>query len=240
MDRLKSGVNLGRQVNRFEALDAWRGLCACMVVLFHFNVDVNSHIREWGIITGSYLFVDFFFVLSGFVITGSYQSKLETGFPLKKFILLRLGRIYPLHMFMLLGYVAIECLQFFVKTDTAPFSIVPTSPEAMIANIFLVHGLNTFDQLTWNTPSWSISVEFFTYIIFALAIFTYRNKALLLAGIMTILCPIALVLLKPNMDVNYDYGLIRCLYGFSVGHICFHLYQRYLAYRDLGGGIILY
>jgi hypothetical protein len=56
----------GNNVTRFEALDGWRGICACLVVLFHFHGF--SPIYSVELVRNSYLFVDFFFVLSGFVI----------------------------------------------------------------------------------------------------------------------------------------------------------------------------
>lgn len=51
---------------RFEALDSLRGVCAILVVMFH--MPVASHWRDWGFIQHAYLFVDYFFVLSGFVM----------------------------------------------------------------------------------------------------------------------------------------------------------------------------
>ncbi len=59
--------------NRFEALDGWRGICACLVVLFHFHG--YSPLNTSGLIRNSYLFVDFFFVLSGFVIACNYSTR---------------------------------------------------------------------------------------------------------------------------------------------------------------------
>jgi peptidoglycan/LPS O-acetylase OafA/YrhL len=52
---------------RFLALDAMRGICAVFVCLFHFHA--NSAVQGWGLIRGSWQFIDFFFVLSGFVIS---------------------------------------------------------------------------------------------------------------------------------------------------------------------------
>ena len=91
---------------RYEALDSWRGLCACMVALFHFNVF--SHIQHAGIVRNAYLFVDFFFVLSGFVIAANYQARLMDGFGAGRFLFLRLGRIYPLHLVTMLLFIPID------------------------------------------------------------------------------------------------------------------------------------
>ncbi len=91
---------------RFEALDGWRGVCACLVVLFH--VHGYSPIYSWSLVRNSYLFVDFFFVLSGFVISWNYGARLDSWSGVKRFLVLRLGRVYPLHVFMLLCFIGWE------------------------------------------------------------------------------------------------------------------------------------
>lgn len=52
----------------------------------------------------AYLFVDFFFVLSGFVIASTYQERIAGGFSVWRFMLLRLGRLYPLHIAVLVAF----------------------------------------------------------------------------------------------------------------------------------------
>ena len=60
---------------RFLVLDSWRGICALLVALFHF--PTSSTISQSAFVGSSYLFVDFFFVLSGFVIASSYGNRLN-------------------------------------------------------------------------------------------------------------------------------------------------------------------
>ena len=96
--------------SRFEALDAWRGVCALLVAMFH--LQAYSHIYDWSLVRHSFLFVDFFFVLSGFVIAGSYRAKLLGGFSIWHFMLLRFGRLYPLHLAILAIFIGIELLRF--------------------------------------------------------------------------------------------------------------------------------
>ena len=55
---------------RFRALDSWRGIAACLVALYH--LDAYSHLFDVPFLRNSYLMVDFFFVLSGFVIAANY------------------------------------------------------------------------------------------------------------------------------------------------------------------------
>ena len=63
-----------RMPGRFTALDGWRGICALLVALYHFHA--TSHVEQLGLVRNAYLFVDFFFVLSGFVITYAYADRL--------------------------------------------------------------------------------------------------------------------------------------------------------------------
>src|SRR5437899_2287510 len=152
-----------RTTNRFEALDGWRGVCASLVVLFHFHG--HSPIYSSGLVRGSYLFVDFFFVLSGFVIAYNYARRLGDWPGVKRFLILRCGRVYPLHLFMLMCFVAYETLRLAEKPDAFTG---PNSPAAVVSNVLLLQSMGVHDHLTWNGPSWSISTEWWTYVVFAL------------------------------------------------------------------------
>jgi peptidoglycan/LPS O-acetylase OafA/YrhL len=219
---------LNRTTTRFEALDSWRGLCACLVVLFHFHG--YSPIYSSTLVRNSYLFVDFFFVLSGFVIAWNYAARLDSWPAVKRFLILRAGRLYPLHLFMLLAFVAYEGLKFLngLSQPSAP----PTfsgemRPAAILTNIFLIQSLHVHDGLTWNGPSWSISTEAWTYVLFALvsAWLGMRNWMLLATAIAA---PMLLLhLSKTGMDTTYDYGLIRCVFGFALGVVCFRIHSRW-------------
>src|SRR5882724_8788344 len=148
---------------RFEVLDSWRGLSASFVALFH--LQAYSHFYDLSLLRHSYLFVDFFFVLSGFVITANYRRKLLSGFSFWQFMFLRFGRLYPLHFAILMALVGLELVRYWFDGALGgeignKFS-GPNSVEAIISNVLLIQGLHVHDGLTWNMPSWSISVEFY-------------------------------------------------------------------------------
>ena len=153
---------------RFVVLDSWRGIAACLVALFH--LDAYSHLYGMPFLRNSWLFVDFFFVLSGFVIAANYQQRLLDGFGVGRFLLLRLGRLYPLHFAMLALFIAFELLKVLKRiviptllsvNPIAPFSTLQEAPNTVVANLLLIQSLHVFDFLTWNVPSWSISTEFY-------------------------------------------------------------------------------
>lgn len=196
-----------------------------MVAILHFSV--YSHFYDLRIIDNAYLFVDFFFVLSGFVIVANYRHRLIAGFSFRKFMWLRLGRIYPMHLVTVVAFAGIGFQEIWQRDGFSS----ETSLDAIwvaVMNVLLLHSLNTLDSLSLNFPSWSISVEFFTYALFALLIIILRRKAWIGEAVLIIVCPILLIQLTPNgsMDITYDYGLIRCLFGFCVGGIGFTIYRK--------------
>jgi len=222
-------------MKRFEVLDSWRGVAACLVALFH--LDAYSHFYDLPFLRNAWLFVDFFFVLSGFVIAANYQQRLLEGFGVGRFLFLRLGRLYPLHFAMLALFVGVELLKLLRRAlvpasvwslnPVAPFGTPQDSPVAVAANLLLVQSLHVFDFLTWNVPSWSISTEFYTYVLFALCLVALRARAwIALALALTVAPALIAVLSERNMATIYDWGIIRCVYGFSAGVLAWHLYRR--------------
>jgi peptidoglycan/LPS O-acetylase OafA/YrhL len=157
---------------RFQALDGWRGAGAVIVAIFHLNV--YSHLYSFPLVRNAYPFVDFFFVLSGFVIAASYGSRIGDTEDLKQFVVRRIGRIYPLHLAVLLALVLVElgklaAVSVGASAHFAPFSEA-TSVQSVITNIFLLQSFGFHDYLTWNFPSWSISSEFYVNFLFGIAV----------------------------------------------------------------------
>lgn len=198
---------------RFLALDALRGLAACWVVYFHVLGSMG------------YLAVDFFLVLSGFILAHRYWYGTKPT-STREFIIHRIARLYPLHLFTLLVFVVVHWLMYWV---------MPSFPDGslftFVQHLTLTHniGLNP-NGLTWNAPSWSISVEFFVNLLFIAFIpVTTRNSTLLVSA-----SAILLLLLHNhgNLNVHHqnDYGflntgLLRGLASFMLGLIAYRLYR---------------
>jgi peptidoglycan/LPS O-acetylase OafA/YrhL len=227
-----------RTGGRFEALDALRGVAATSVVLFH--VQWVSVFDMISLVKNAWLFVDLFFVLSGFVIAYTYVDKLRARSDLMPFIAKRLARIYPLHFVMLFAFLALECAKGLafqyanVRGDLVPFSI--NNADTFIKNLLLIHSLHTYDVLTWNVPSWSISVEFAVYLVFAIVAVVARGspRALtVLSAVMVALAFAALLWFAPGqgLHVDVDFGFLRCVFGFFLGVL------TYLAWRGAQGRI---
>lgn len=200
-----------------------------MVALFHFQV--NNHLQDVALISNADLFVDFFFVLSGFVIFANYEERIIQGFSLSRYMLLRFGRLYPLHLATLMLFVSSEFLKLVAPTllgspDQDAFSKPGVTPDYILQNLFLVQSFGFGERLSFNWPSWSISAEFYTYFIFALGIMLFKKRALWL-NIVLLLLSLYFLATVNNMsiDTTYEFGIIRCILGFAAGAICWKIWQ---------------
>ncbi|TDR80724.1 acyltransferase family protein [Paludibacterium purpuratum] len=219
---------------RFQALDGWRGVCAIMIVLHHLNLNWHGYSAPW--VRNAYLFVDFFFVLSGFVISSAYADTLHRPSALKRFIVRRLGRIYPLHLFTLLALIAMELVKLAAfkagaHMNQAAFSL-STSVDAMLAHLFLLQSMHLFPYLSWNLPSWSIGAEFYTYLLFAVVVALIRPLGKPLAAsvfiVLLLMSGTLLMVLSPHgQNATYDFGFLRCIVSFLCGAVCYGVYRKH-------------
>jgi len=220
---------------RFRVLESWRGVAAILVAMFHLNV--LSPIYSLEFIRNAYLFVDFFFVLSGFVITHSYGDRMGTLDGVGVFALRRFSRLWPLHAVVLLAFVVVESGKAFMAARGATFYAPPfsgsTSPNAVLMHLGFAQAMGIQDHLTWNPPSWSIAAEFWTYMIFAATLHVAATRFSRLrfaaeAFLFILLIGSVAVLLRYSdrgMDVTFDLGIFRCICGFLIGHFVYRLWQ---------------
>jgi hypothetical protein len=219
----------------FGVLDSWRGVAALLVAIFHLNLF--SAVYSLDFIRNAYLFVDFFFVLSGFVITHSYADRLGTLEGLGTFAIRRLGRLWPLHVVVLLAFVMVESAKAVSAARGTSFYYPPftgaNSLHSILTNLVFAQSFGIEQQLTWNPPSWSICAEFWTYLIFAAALFIatrwlrrirFATEALIVA-ILIGSASILFLFARHGMDATYDLGLARCICGFLVGHLTYRLWR---------------
>lgn len=214
----------------YTALEGWRGVCACLVALFHFRdvlrVPVNSNVLASPVIQHAYLFVDFFFVLSGFVIASRYQDSISAGRTrVTDFLALRLGRLYPLHLFTLFLIMLIFTYVGSSADSAIALHIAPadTRPWSFLANIFMLQGLHTTPVPTWNHPSWSVSTEFASYVVYALLWKNLKQWTWFATTFIIVAAPIAIAMLVGHMDTTFDWGILRSLLGFALGAAMFNL-----------------
>lgn len=227
---------------RFASLDALRGLCAVLVALLHFGQRYPSGLSSLGFFNSSYLFVDFFFVLSGFVLTHAYADRIATRADYMKFAIRRIGRMWPLHVAILVLYFAtllVKLLLGQTGSTTAFTTEGPPTPANVALYATLSHALGTsllgpaYD-IVWNIPSWSISTEIWINILFALFCLQGRHATNIAAAVTIVISVGALVILVGNINTTIDYGIFRCAFGFFTGYFVYRL--RAASVRQLGAG----
>ena len=164
--------------NDLKPLTALRFFAAFWVVLFAWWGVAFEHTP--GFIAKGYLGVDLFFVLSGFILCHVYlQPAGEGRFRYGGFLWNRLARVYPLHLFTLLG-VGLMAGAAAVADMNVDGNVL--SWETLPANILMLHAWGVTGEAGWNHPSWSISAEWFAYLsfpIFAAAAFALRSRPVL-------------------------------------------------------------
>lgn len=178
------GSTILEQKSRYELLDALRGVAALCVVVYHFfeawaTSPVDQHFNH------GYLAVDFFFLLSGFVISYAYDDRWEKGMTVGTFFRRRLARLHP----MVIAGVAIGSVCFIIQgctkwdgTKVGAWAVV----LAAIMNLLLlptrpgtlpeVRGNGEMYPL--NGPNWSLFFEYIGNILYALFIRRMSNRAL--------------------------------------------------------------
>ena len=164
-------------------LQGMRGLAALWVAVMH--VVHESYFTSLAAflpapvtnaIFHGYVGVDIFFVLSGFVMCHVYKAQFDAlrwrAYP--HFLLIRLGRIYPLHLLILLiyGVVALG----YIATGR-PLDPQRYSASCFVESVLLVHSWGWRDYtLCWNIVSWSISAEWMAYLAFPFILLALRRR----------------------------------------------------------------
>jgi peptidoglycan/LPS O-acetylase OafA/YrhL len=216
---------------RFRALDGWRGVCALLVALHH--IEIHGWIYWQPLVRNGWLFVDFFFVLSGFVIAHSYGDRLGTGERIRDFVIRRLGRLWPLHLVMLCAMIVLE-LSHWVLLHTHPIAgehaafVADRSPFAILTNLFLVQALGMHDFETWNGPAWSISCEFYTYLVFAAVCFftVSRRMRIVFSSLFALLGLLVLARFSDyGMRETFHWAIFRCFFGFFAGVLTYEAWR---------------
>jgi peptidoglycan/LPS O-acetylase OafA/YrhL len=147
-----------------------RGVAALLVAFFHLRYGImgvplfDYYVFKLRFGGRGYLWVDFFFILSGFVLAYRYRESCEklNWRVYRDFVWHRVARIWPLHLVTLLG-----ALLYLGHKHGIGF----LTPSAVVANFFLVHGWGYYFSPALNFPSWSLSDEWGAYLVLPLYLF---------------------------------------------------------------------
>lgn len=193
----------------FRALDSFRGLAALAIVICHLPLLRAGSAAEP--FRNSDPFVQFFFVLSGFVLFHAYGRRLTTAATFGRFVAARSFRIFPLHLFLLGLFLLLD----FILPQMVGSASIPT-------NLLLLQAwLPGTDGLSLNPASWSLSIGFYLSLFFGLALLALprgRNAAWLL------LTALAFWGLLSGFD-SLSRNIFMGAGGFFLGALLYPLYQ---------------
>lgn len=225
-----------------KSLEGGRGIAALIVALYHLKIGAEY----FSVIRNGYLFVDLFFVLSGFVICTAYSSRMNTVSDFRSFLIRRTGRLLPLLLFSTVIYLLAANAIVLTKQIAHSLGyanvlhnpgaldyVIPSAAE-VFSTITMTHGMGVFDRLILNTPGWSISTEFYTYILFAIVclMLTGRIRLAAFALLSVIGCVVSVLasiyvhecLTQGGcLSITYDFGFTRTIFSFFLGALTWHV-----------------
>jgi len=212
-------MNDDRASTRYVALDFYRFVAAFLVVLFHYSKYTDKTWIFSGVDKFGY-FVDFFFMLSGYIIFLTYGHKISSLTGYFDFIWRRLARIYPIHVGTLIFYtVILGFINVFGVSisDPAKYNIDALPFQFTLTQVW---GVNY--GLTFNYPAWSISAEWFLYIIFPFLAILARLNWLLAVAISLVWIGVCVTLIEMGNFADWDvwigpFALLRAFPLFLLG-----------------------
>lgn len=192
-------------------LTSIRFFAAFFVFLCHLRYFLGTEL-SFVYIKEGFIGVTFFFVLSGFILTHSYQERMASGkINLRDFYIARIARVYPVHLFTFLIAIVF-------------FSFNYYSIKQFLFNLLLIHAHIPEQKFyfTVNAVSWSLSVEIFLYLLFPLLIKLSNKKIILISIVLIIVKLIFSHLLsgKLNHAMIYISPLFR-IPDFTIGIIAY-------------------
>ena len=209
---------------RYAVLDLMRGLAALAVLLFHMNYMLGTQMgNNAHVVAHGYLAVDFFFILSGFVIAANYHASVRPALSWNDFLSARIARLWPLFLLStLIGFVAVT------MKATRDFGFLD-APDVFYALAFNSLMLPSFVQsygvdrlFYFNAASWSIFFELAVNLVFIAGLRRLGLKPLLaLAGGFAVLLTVA-ARANGSLDggltaATFHVGSLRVLFGFTAG-----------------------
>lgn len=194
---------------RYEILDGLRGVAALLVIGFHCMETYKPMLNGTQIIDHGYLAVDFFFILSGFVIGYAYDERMRQGkLSMSDFFKRRLIRLHPM---VVAGTLIGACYFFF--GDCQMFSNIGKCEGwkyalCLLMGLLMIPCGTSLDIRGWgefnsfNGPNWSLTFEYFGNILYALILRRLSD------AVLAVLCA-ASVFLTLDLTLGWDvFGLL--------------------------------
>ena len=252
-----------KPVTYFSNLTPLRGIAALLTVIFHVSLMAGPLAFNTEVLNRMYLMVDFFFVLSGFIMCHVYGDLFsgEVTMPaFKKFTIARFARVYPLHFITLLYTIILFSVTAKLGIPKVPVLQVENSGYSIFTNLLLLQSMNLHHWFSWVHASWSISTEWWAYMVFPFLVMPFSKLSSAGKIAVTLLCfggylfitfiimpivpfpaEIPFVKMDPawlTVNVAYQFGFIRCLCGFVLGMMMYQGFKTDWGKKILANGYV--
>jgi peptidoglycan/LPS O-acetylase OafA/YrhL len=214
-----------------EPLTSVRFLLALGVVLFHYQLMWTLPPEAAGLLNRARLGVDIFFILSGFILAHVYLQG-EGPPDYRRFIVARFARIYPAHAAIMLGMLVMVLGAGLVGVGLEPGRF--NAPDFIQSMLLTQAWFPRSTMVLWNGPAWSLSAEWFAYLIFpvyAWIALRLRDRPVVLIALAISLFAVldagyrmAFGVILPRAEDNL--GVLRILPEFLFGIGLYFLGQR--------------
>lgn len=199
-------------------LDAIRGVAAISVMLYHFS----PFLADGKVLPSSYLAVDLFFLLSGFVIAHAYDRKIESGMGFGSFLAIRLIRLYPLY----LAGTLLGCFYLLIRNRLMPAEHMPVAEIGTLLTTGMLFvplvgdAYHTIFPL--NPASWSLFFELVVNIAYVAAFFLLSRRVLTAAIAVSLVLLVVASVAAGTLDFGMTgktivSGLPRVSFSFFLG-----------------------
>ncbi len=212
--------------NRFIALDSLRGIAALFIVFYH--MGDFGWVAGWTPFRSGWMQVDFFFVLSGFVIAMSYGSRLAQGYPRWTFLIIRLGRVFPLHLAVVAGFTLLEFTVF------RPVLGESHGLWEWVRGAFLLDAFATGAGNFYAPVSWAVGVEM---VLYALAALLFGRGAFATCVAVLLAAAGAWGMATQFKVFGFGFLIQRGLFDFSIGVLAWGIHRRLATFEP--GAVLL-
>ncbi len=227
----------------FSVLDGMRGIAAIYVLIIHTgsfwgNLDFHH----------SYLAVDLFFLLSGFVIAHAYEAKLDSGqLSLQNFILVRLIRLYPMYFLSVIFAATIFILDYLGGRNRDLLNTHQLIELIALSLIFLptyIPGIIYLFPL--NIPYWSIFYELIMNLVYVFTREKLKNNVLIIL-VISLSCLLALMAyFRGDISAGLTWkltsilsALVRSGFGIFLGVYLFRIHKRLLINLSISSWMVI-
>lgn len=197
--------------SRYAYLDGIRGIAAILVLTRHTEAFWNFSFYR------SYLAVDLFFILSGFVIANAYDKKLNSNeISIKKFVFTRIIRIYPVY-FLSTIICSLILLKITLSGSTTNYSSISNTLFIIAFSFFIIPSIaqNSTALFPINGPYWSLFYELIANFLYA-TIRKKLNTKILVIGIVLFLVSLCIgAAINRNLNIGFTWGTVSIVLGFS-------------------------